>query len=212
MLSPLFESVVFTHVTFPYCYGGNTEISKVIEANYLDVSTTCNLLGRFLNEEISTLCVIGDVNSHADFFYVDLMNILSVEIEFIEKMKSIQRIYSVNDVENMTNFLGIEFRNSDRMLYNNFSREDFAAFIKCGNWNGPNDKYKCLNYRNIACIKRRISGEFSCGICFYENINPFLRPFENINIDNYEDDDDGIVVDHLGINNDFLYNSLVFSD
>lgn len=210
-VSDLYLSIIMTHVNYPDCFGGNTAILRNIKRNHMDPAVVAHALAEFMCNPLKRyLYVTGSADSHAELFYNDLKNILQREYEvgFCEHLplifnmlthKVIVRIHST--IRGFPTFpqehVALEFNNYNIDTYEHFDREDFAAFVYCGNSdNGPISEFRCLRGDGLIC--NRHASFYSCGVCFVKT-NHRLAPVNEFYFEDLESVDDGIVCEPLGI-------------
>lgn len=195
LTSELYHSVIMRPVDFPFCFAALTNIYNTIDTNGLDVNTTANAIGCFLNNpDCNYLYIAGLSGSHADGFFADLRNALDEEPEicFHDSLdtlagsphpKHIVRLYDLNPqvpTKRQEHRILRFFLNTE---YDHFSPDEFSSYIFCGNGeNGPIERYECKDPNNMLCVRTRFSNMRACGICFWIPIkgkleDPILMDF-----------------------------------
>lgn len=177
----LFQSIIYTYVPFPKCFAGNGPLKSIFEINGLDPYVVANGVGRFLHDDsICFLYISGHDESHASLFFENLKTVLqnepisfcsdSEQIHSAASGKIVVRHRSLNRTfkTEAPNHIVIEFRNTAVSKFLTFTKEDFAAFVYCGNSKeGPLETYKCRDRNNVMCVRRRFTNKKTCGVCFW---------------------------------------------
>lgn len=215
--SELYISIIMTPVRYPRCFGGNTNVYKIIYRNAMDNNTVANALGQFLAwSKINTLYITGTTESHGEPFFHDLRVALQEEheIKFFQSIEEAQRSTAAKKVVRIrslirgfptltSNHRALEFRNRNYQRYRHFNREDFATYIYCGNSeNGPLHQFECRSSDGVLCIRRRYTGVKACKVCFWVGRKMRLNAVTEFDPTELDEIDEGIIAEPLGIPED----------
>lgn len=205
-MSELFISLIMTPCNYPDCFAGIGPFSRICFANGININVLSNAFGRFLTRDhIRFMYICG--STHAELFFRDLLLAFSVESEVLDyhprefsieggKKIFLNRDFNYEPATLNYNHIVVRLKNSSAASYRNFSRSDLAAFVYCGNTeDGPIDFYRCVT--NDICVGGPTS--IVCDVCELVSHSGRLSNYPRFHILDFDQDDEGCVVEPLGV-------------